>query len=133
MRLPTTISATILGISENPWVVIVLVNFFLLFVGTFMDAGASIILFTPILAPILHGLGFHPIHAAIVMILAIDIGLITPPVGVCLFAASAITGLKLEPIIRELVPFIIISIVVLFAVTFVPEIVLVVPRLFGFA
>jgi len=133
MRVPTLISATILSISEDPWVVIMLVNAFLLFVGCFMDAGASIILFTPILAPILHGLGFHPLHAGIVMILAIDIGLITPPVGVCLFAAAAITGLKLEPIIKELVPFIIISVVVLLVITFVPEIVLIVPRLFGFA
>ena len=133
MRVPSAISATILSISESPWVVIMLVNLFLLFIGCFMDAGASIILFAPILAPILHGLGFHPLHTGIVMILAIDIGLITPPVGVCLFAASAITGLKLEPIIKELVPFIIISVVVLLVITLVPEIVLIVPRLFGFA
>jgi len=104
----------------------------LLFIGCFMDAGASIILFTPILAPILHCVGFHPLHAGIVMVLAVAIGLITPPVGVCLFAASAITGLKLEPIIKEMVPFII-SVVVLLVITFVPEIVLMVPRLFGFA
>ncbi|NLB73402.1 MAG: TRAP transporter large permease [Firmicutes bacterium] len=133
MRVPTMITNFLVSFTTNKWVAITLVNVLLLIIGTFMDAGTSIILFCPIFAPVLISFGFHPIHAALVMVVAICVGLITPPVGVALFTASAVSGVKLEEVIKECVPFIIVSVVALLIITYIPELVLFVPRLLGYA
>lgn len=133
LRIPTLLADLLLSVTRSRALILLLVNLILLFVGTFMDAGTSIILFAPIIAPVMGALGFHPLHTAIIIVLAIDIGLITPPVGVCLFGACAVSGVKLEAIVREIWPFIVISVIVLLLISFFPDLVLVVPRLIGFA
>jgi len=96
-----------------------------------METGAAIILFAPILAPIAVRMGVHPIHFAIVMILNLVIGLITPPVGVVLYATCKVGDISFEDLVRALVPYFFISFIVLAFVTYIPEIALYLPRLVG--
>ncbi len=97
-----------------------------------LDTGAAIILFAPILAPIVYAVGVHPIHFAIIMLMNLTIGLITPPVGVVLYAACAVGKRRFEAVVKELTPFMIVSFSMLALVTFIPEIVLLLPRIAGF-
>ncbi len=98
-----------------------------------METGAAVILLAPILHPALVSLGFHPLHVGLVFVLNLSIGLITPPVGVCLFVSSAIGGVSIEKLTRAILPFMLVEIVVLFLVSFLPETILIVPRIFGYA
>ena len=107
-------------------------NLFLLFLGMFIDPSASIILFGPILAPAAVAAGIHPLHFGVVMILNLNIGLLTPPLGVSLFAAERIAGCGLSAVIRAVLPFIAVNIVALALVSSYPAISLWLPRLAGF-
>ena len=97
-----------------------------------MDTGAAIILFAPIIAPILYQVGVQPIHFATLMLVNLTLGLITPPVGVVLYSACSVGNRKFEAVVRELVPFIIISFVVLMLVTYIPAVSTTLPSIFGF-
>ena len=94
-QIPQLIAKTILSISSNPVVVILLVNVLLLFVGMFMETIAAIVILFPVLFPVLTSIGMDPIQAGIMMILNLIIGVITPPVGVCLFVAANIANISL--------------------------------------
>lgn len=131
-KISEQIAAMLLSISSDKYILFLLINIFLLIVGMWLDTGAAIILFAPILAPIMYAVGVEPIHFAIVMLVNLTLGLITPPVGVVLYAACSVGRCKFENVLRELSPFLLVSFVVLFAVTYIPEIVLFVPRLTGF-
>jgi tripartite ATP-independent transporter DctM subunit len=130
-RIPEQIATFLLGITENKYLLLAIVNLLLIIIGMWMETGAAIILFAPILAPIMVKMGIHPVHFAIVMILNLVIGLITPPVGVVLYATCKVGDLSFEKLVRSLVPFLIISFATLILVSFVPEIVLFLPRLAG--
>ena len=97
-----------------------------------MDTGAAIILFAPILAPILYKVGIVPIHFAVIMLVNLTLGLITPPVGVVLYTAASVGRLKFETVVKELMPFIFISVLVLAMICFIPEITTLLPRISGF-
>lgn len=112
-RIPEQIAELLLGLSSNKYILLLLVNIFLLLVGMFMDTGAAIILFAPILAPIMYEVGVHPVHFAIVVLLNLTLGLITPPVGVVLYSATAVGKRKFEDVVKSLIPFLIISFSVL--------------------
>jgi len=120
------------SVSNDPRIILLLVNAFLLFMGTFMETGANVILFAPILAPLMAFYGVDPVHFGIVMIVNLNIGLITPPLGVCLFAACSICDTNLENISREIFPFLFWEILVLFTITYFPQTVLFIPRLLGY-
>jgi tripartite ATP-independent transporter DctM subunit len=129
---PELLAAALLGITENPLLLLLLVNLLLFIVGMFLDAGPAIIILGPILAPIFTSLGVDPVHFAIVMTVNLTIGLLTPPMGLVLFATSAVSGLRVETIARAVMPFLLVEFAVVLLITFVPAIPLTLPRLMGF-
>lgn len=131
-HLPHTAANFILQITDNKYVYLLLVNILLLFMGMIMETAASVILLAPILLPIAIQLGIQPLHFALVMLVNLNIGLITPPVGVCLFAASPIAGISIEKISKAVMPFIFAELFALMLITYIPELVLVIPRMLGF-
>ncbi|MBM4308304.1 MAG: TRAP transporter large permease [Deltaproteobacteria bacterium] len=128
-QVPQAVAHIFLSITNNKWVLLLLINLFLLFVGTFMETTASLIILTPILLPLAVKVGIDPIHFGLVMVLNLVIGLITPPLGVCLFIACSIARITLEQIVKAILPFLIAAIGVLFIVTYIPELVLWLPRM----
>ena len=130
--IPAAISTGIMSISTNKYVILLLMNIILMVVGMFMDTGAAIILFAPILAPIMYEVGVHPVHFAVVVLLNLTLGLITPPVGVVLYSATAVGKRKFEDVVKSLIPFLIISFSVLAIVCLIPACTLLLPGMFGF-
>lgn len=124
-RIPSTIAEAIINFSENPIVILLLINIFLLVVGAFVDAVASIVILTPILLPIVVEIGIDPVHFGIILVANLAIGYITPPVGVNLFVASAIGKTSIENVIRGILPFFIALIVSLIVITYFPSLSLV--------
>jgi tripartite ATP-independent transporter DctM subunit len=129
-QIPIMVADAILSISENPIVVILLINLLLLFVGTFMETIAALVILFPVLLPVATSIGMDPIHFGVMMVLNLMIGLSTPPVGVCLFVASSIGKVSLSKTSRELLPFLGVSLAVLLLVAFVPQLTLFLPSLF---
>jgi tripartite ATP-independent transporter DctM subunit len=127
--VPEIIANAMTSITGNPILVLLLINILLLFLGTIMETLAAIILMTPILLPLAQSIGIDPIHFGIIMTVNLNIGLATPPLGVCLLVASPIAEVPLEKIALSTVPFLIASIVVLFVITYVPQLVLFLPNL----
>nr|WP_286181013.1 TRAP transporter large permease [Bacillus sp. ISL-37] len=129
-QIPQLVADTILGISGNPIVVILLINLLLLFVGTFMETIAALVILFPVLMPVASQVGMDPVQFGVMMVLNLVIGLVTPPVGVCLFVASQIGKVPIGRAARELIPFIGVSLAILMLVAFVPQITLYLPSLF---
>jgi tripartite ATP-independent transporter DctM subunit len=130
-HLPQTVSEFMLGLSDNKIVILIIINVILLFVGMFMDMTPAILIFTPILLPVVTQLGIHPVHFGIIMVMNLCIGICTPPVGTLLFVGISIAGTTIEKMIKPLLPLFIGMIIVLLIVTFWPELSLWLPRLFG--
>ncbi len=129
-QIPQLVAESILGISTNAIIVILLINLLLLFVGTFMETIAALVILFPVLLPVALTVGMDPIQFGVMMVLNLVIGLVTPPVGVCLFVASQIGKVSIGKTARELVPFIGVSLAVLMLVAFVPQVTLFLPSLF---
>ncbi len=117
-----------LALTRNPLVVLFLVNIVLLILGCLMEAGVLLILLTPILVPMMKSLGVDLIHFGVVMVLNLMIGVATPPVGMCLFVVSEANDIKLERLMREVIPWVLPLIAVLFLITYFPALVLLVPN-----
>jgi len=132
-RVPANIARAMTSLTNNKYVFLMLVNLLLLFMGMIMETGANVILLAPILLPLAMKYGIHPLHFALVMLVNLNIGLVTPPLGVCLFVAAPIADVKYERIAIASLPFIAAEIVVLMLITYIPELILILPRLFGFA
>lgn len=128
-EIPIKIMSLLQLFSDNPIILLLLINLLLLFIGTWMDLTATLIILTPVLLPIGLSLGMNPVHFGVMMILNLEIGQITPPLGLCLFGAAQVSGLPVENIIKSLVPFILICIVVLLIVSYIPEVVMFLPKL----
>lgn len=128
-RVPTIVSEFLGSLAVPSWVILLVIVALLLFVGTFMETLAGIILLAPILVPVVGSLGVDPVHFGIVMILASMIGFATPPVGDNLNVASAISGLTIEQVNVAVLPFVAVLIAFLVVVTFVPQISLFLPGL----
>ena len=122
----------ILSLSENPLILLFLINILLFIVGMFLDAGPAIIILGPILGPIFTELGVHPVHFAIIMSVNLTVGLATPPMGLVLFVASSVSGEKVETISRAILPFLAVEVLVIFLITYFPAISMTIPRLTGF-
>jgi tripartite ATP-independent transporter DctM subunit len=131
-QVPRLIGQFLKAVAPSQWVFLLLVNIFLLIVGCLMDLSASMIMLVPILAPIAAIYGVHPLHFGFIVVLNLVIGLLTPPVGVCLFVVSGIARISLERIVRAVWPFLLWQIVVLALVTYVPAVCMAIPRLFGY-
>jgi C4-dicarboxylate transporter DctM subunit len=129
-EIPQMIANGLLGITENKFMILFLINLLLLFVGAFMETIAALLILFPVLLGVAMHVGVDPIQFAIIMVVNLVIGLTTPPVGICLFVASSIGKISLEKISRAGLPFLLISLLVLFLVTYVPEISLYLPGLF---
>ncbi|WP_039862797.1 TRAP transporter large permease [Planococcus donghaensis] len=129
-QIPQLVAESILGISTNAIIVILLINLLLLFVGTFMETIAALVILFPVLLPVALTVGMDPIQFGVMMVLNLVIGLVTPPVGVCLFVASQIGKVSIGKTSRELLPFLGVSLAVLMLVAFVPQITLFLPNLF---
>jgi len=129
-QIPQMVADVILGISTNKIIVILLILTLVLFVGTFMETIAGLVILFPVLLPVATSIGMDPIHFGVTMVLAMIIGVVTPPVGVCLFVASQIGRVSMGTATRELIPFLFVSIVVLLLVAFIPQLTLFLPSLF---
>jgi tripartite ATP-independent transporter DctM subunit len=130
--IPQTVSQTLLSVSDNPIIILLLINVILLFVGTFMDMTPAVLIFTPIFLPIVTEMGMDPVHFGIVMILNLCVGLCTPPVGSILFVGVSVAKTTIVKVVRPLLPLFLAMIVALILVTYFPELSLWLPRLFGF-
>ncbi|NDL67514.1 TRAP transporter large permease [Anaerotalea alkaliphila] len=128
--IPGAISNAILSVSDNPIVIMIIINITLLIVGTFMDLTPAVLIFTPIFFPIAMELGYHPVHFGIILVFNLCIGIMTPPVGSVLFVACGITKVSIEKVVKPLMPFFLVLIATLFLITFVPWFSLVLPTLF---
>jgi C4-dicarboxylate transporter DctM subunit len=131
-QVPQKVSTFFLSISSNPYVLLLIINIILLMVGCFMETGAAIILFAPILAPILTGVGFHPLHVGFIFVFNLVIGMITPPLGVCLFVGCTIAKTTLESLSKAIWPFILLLIGVLLIFSYFPGISMIIPKIFGY-
>ena len=129
--LPSLINEIILGFSDNPIIIILIINTILLLIGIFMDMTPAVLIFTPIFLPIVTATGMDPLHFGIMMIMNLCIGLCTPPVGSVLFVGCSISNLKIEDVIKPLIPFFLVLIIVLLAVTFIPNLSLWLPKYLG--
>ena len=129
---PEIMADFILGLTENPYLLLFLINLLLFIVGMFLDAGPAIIILGPILAPIFTDLGINSVHFAIIMSVNLTVGLATPPMGLVLFVASSVSGVKVETIARTILPFLAVEVLVIFLITYIPAISLFVPRMTGF-
>ncbi len=129
-QIPQMIADSILGFSTNAAVVILLIMLLLLFVGTFMETIAALVILFPVLLPVATQIGMDPIQFGVVMVLTLMLGLMTPPVGVCLFVASQIGRVSMGKVTIELIPFFAVGIFVLLLVAFVPQVTLFLPSLF---
>jgi tripartite ATP-independent transporter DctM subunit len=131
-QIPSRIAQAMLSVTENRYLILLLMNIFLLFIGMFLEGGAAIIILAPTLLAVANAVGITPLHFGFVMVLNIVVGLLTPPLGVCLFVVAGVTGLNFSTIIRSVLPFLALEIGVLLLVTYVPGLILYIPRILGY-
>ncbi len=128
-RIPQMLADGLLGITQNKYIMLFMINILLLLLGMFLEGGAAMIIIAPLLVPVVMDLGVDPIHFGIIVIINIMIGGITPPFGSMMFTVCSITGCDLTDFMRESVPFIIALLIVLLILTYIPQIVMFVPNL----
>lgn len=130
-RAPEAVATLINAIADHPALFLVLINIFFLVLGSIMEPGAAMIISVPIFTPIARDFGIDPLHFAIIVIVNLSIGCITPPIGTSLYAVAAVARMPVEYLIRAVAPFIVLEILVLLLITFVPALSLTLPRLLG--
>lgn len=121
-QIPNTIINGLLNITSNKVILLLIINAFLLIIGCFMETNAAILILAPILLPITTIMGLDPVQVGVIMILNLMIGLLTPPIGMVLFATSRVANVSIEKIIRELKPFYVVLVLALMMVTFIPQV-----------
>jgi tripartite ATP-independent transporter DctM subunit len=131
-QIPNTLLAAILSLSSEPWVILLIINIVLLILGMFIEGVAILIIAFPVLLPIMLKIGVDPVHFGVIIVLNIMIGLVTPPVGLCLYVVSSVSRVPITEIASEMWPYLLALIAVLGVITYVPEITLWLPRLLGF-
>jgi tripartite ATP-independent transporter DctM subunit len=130
-NVPEKVKVLFYSISHNKIILLIMINLFLILLGMWLDCSASIILFAPMLRPLAMEIGLDPVHFGILMIVNLNIGLLTPPLAVCLFAASDISRDPVGKVIMAVLPFLLASLVTLALITFIPAITMTLPRWFG--
>ena len=129
--MPQQLSATLLQLSENPLVSLLIINLTLLLVGVFMDMTPAVLIFTPIFLPVAVDLGIHPVHFGVILIANLCIGLLTPPVGTCLFVAAGVGNSDILRVSKAMLPFYAVMVVALFIITYVAPVSMALPSLAG--
>ena len=130
-QIPQMVADSFLSISRDPTLVTLMILALLIGIGMFMDINAVLIILAPVLVPLTMAIGMDPIHAGIMIVLALNISLMTPPVGACLFVLSSVTGEKIERISVALWPFLLLQVGVLLLIAFWSDLTLMIPRLLG--
>lgn len=130
-QIPELVARGLLSVSENPIIILLIINAILLIVGCFMDMTPAVLIFTPIFLPIVKEIGMHPVHFGIMLVFNLCIGLMTPPVGNALFLGCSLTGRKIEEVVPKMIPIFIVLLGLLLLVTFIPSVSLFLPKLAG--
>ena len=130
-KIPALVANAILGLTSSPVIILLIMNVILLIVGCFMDPTPAVLIFTPIFLPIVQTWGMHPVHFGLMMIMNLCVGTLTPPVGAILFAGCRTHGVKIEQIIKMLMPFFIVILVSLLLITYVPSLSMFIPKALG--
>lgn len=130
-RIPQFITQTLMNFTDNRYVLLIIINLLLLFIGMFIEGGAALVILAPLLVPAVKALGVNPLHFGVIFIVNIMIGGLTPPFGSMMFTVCSIVGVRIENFIKEIWPFVLALIVVLMMVTFSEKIALFIPHLFG--
>ena len=133
MQVPQQVLNLFSGLKGYPWLILLVMNFFLLWMGMWLDVTANILLFAPIMAPLAYSIGVDPIHFSMIFVMNVNFGNITPPVGIVLFATQAVGKVKMESLVKELLPFLIVKIIIILFVTYVPFFSIWFPKMFGYA
>src|SRR3989304_4208416 len=131
-NIPQNVAASLIALSNDKFVILIIINLILLFVGTFMDMTPAVLIFTPIFLPVAVNVGIDPIHFGLIMVMNLCIGLCTPPVGSILFVGCSVAELSITKVIKPLIPMFIAMLFALLITTYFPELSLWVPKLFGF-
>lgn len=130
-RIPQMITTGLTNMTSSPAVLLLVINLLLLFIGMFIEGGAALVILAPLLVPAVKAFGISPLHFGMIFIVNIMIGGLTPPFGSMMFTVCSIVECKLEDFIKEVWPFIVALIVVLFLVTYSETAALFVPKIFG--
>lgn len=130
-NIPEIISNALMTISENPLIILLIINIILIIVGAFMDMTPAVLIFTPIFLPVAESLGMSPLHFGIMMVLNLSIGLCSPPVGSVLFVSCSVGNTSIDKIIKPMLPLYLAMFVALMLVTYIPALSEYLPRLFG--
>lgn len=130
-KIPQMVAEAMFGISENPIILVLLILLMLLVIGCFMDPTPAVLIFVPIFLPIVASFGMDPVHFGLMMCFALSIGTITPPVGPVLFVGAKVANLRIEDVIKQLMPFFLALLVVLLLVAFIPQLSLWLPTAIG--
>jgi tripartite ATP-independent transporter DctM subunit len=130
-NIPQVLSAYLLGLSDNPLVILLIINLIMLAVGTVIDMTPAVLLFTPIFWPVILSLGIDPLHFGVMLIMNLCIGLCTPPVGTCLFLGCSVANTTVARMLPRLIPFYLAMILVLMVVTYLPLVSVALPRWLG--
>jgi C4-dicarboxylate transporter DctM subunit len=131
-QIPTRIAEVMLSLTANPYAILMLINLFLIFIGMFLEGGAAIIILAPTLLQVTNSVGIDPLHFGLIMVLNLAVGLLTPPLGVCLFVVCGVTRIEFAVVVRAIMPFLLVEIGVLLLVTYFPWLILVIPRMLGY-
>jgi tripartite ATP-independent transporter DctM subunit len=132
LQIPQTLAAALGGLTDSPLLVMVLLALFILLCGLVIDTLPALIILVPVLAPIAYRVGIDPLHFAMMLVLNLTIGMVTPPVGPVLFVISAVGRLRMEALVRAILPLLLAEIAVLVLVILFPALSTTVPRLFGY-
>ena len=130
-RIPDAIASFLISLSDSKYVILILINIFLLIVGCLMDVTASIIILTPIFMPIVNQFGIDPVHFGIIMMVNLAIGMSTPPLGVNLFVSCGIAKISIEENAKAMIKFLIANLIALILIIFIEPISLTIPKLMG--
>ena len=130
-HIPSLVANAILGLTTNKYIILLIMNLILLVIGCFMDPTPAVLIFTPIFLPIVQTWGMHPVHFGLMMIMNLCVGTLTPPVGAILFAGCRTHGVKIEQIIKMLLPFFVVILVALLLITYVPALSMCIPKALG--
>ena len=131
-NIPVMVSEGLLALSDNPIILLLIINMILLMVGVFMDMTPAVLIFTPIFLPLVVEMGMDPVHFGIIMVLNLSVGLCTPPVGSVLFVGCGIANISITKVIKPLLPLFFAMVITLLLVTFIEDLSLFLPRLFGY-
>ena len=128
-QIPVLVTETLMDITQNKILLLILINILLLIIGCVMDQTPAILILSPILLPVAKSIGVDPVHFGIIMVANLAIGFITPPLGMALFVAARVSNSKLEVVLKGILPFILVMITTLMMITFIPQISMLLPNL----